>query len=84
MPPENVTPARIPRLAMIIITINGATLEPIEEFKKFTASFETPTIMSRTAKTNRTPTAIDNISILIKDILSNQGRSVNISIHKYA
>jgi len=62
-----------------MIATKGATLEPIEEFKKFTASFETPTIMSKTAKTNRTTTAIDNISILIKDILSNQGRTINIS-----
>jgi len=35
--------------------------------------------MSKTAKTNRTTTAIDNISILIKDILSNQDRTINIS-----
>ena len=58
IPPENVTPARIPRLAMIMIATNGATLEPIEEFKKFTASFETPTMMSKTAKINSNTTAM--------------------------
>jgi len=64
-----------------MITTNGATLEPIEEFKKFTASFATPTMMSKTAKINSATTAINNISIPIIDILSNQHRSVNISRH---
>jgi hypothetical protein len=77
IPPENVTPARIPKLAMIMITTNGAALEPIEEFRKFTASFATPTMMSKTAKIKSTTTAMNNISIPIIHILSNQDRSVN-------
>ena len=34
MPPEKLTPVRIPRLAMIIITKKGAALAPMADFKK--------------------------------------------------
>ena len=54
MPLEKVTPASIPRLAMIMITCRGATLEPMDEFKKLTASFTTPTIKSQTARPIKT------------------------------
>ena len=57
MPLEKVTPVRMPRLAMIIITCRGATLEPREEFRKLTASLLTPTIRSETARAIRTMTA---------------------------
>ena len=53
-------------------------IKDFAEFKKFTASFATPTMMSKTAKINSTTTAINNISIPITDILSNQDRSAKI------
>ncbi len=57
MPPENSTPARMPKLATIMITCRGATREPIDEFRKFTASLLTPTIRSNTANASRITTA---------------------------
>ena len=38
---------------MTIIVLNDAALEPIAEFKKFTASLLTPTDRSNTASTKR-------------------------------
>jgi hypothetical protein len=65
IPLEKITPAIMPRLAIIIITTRGATLEPIEEFKKFTASLLTPTIKSKTANPANSITAIKNNSVPI-------------------
>jgi len=44
------TPANIPQLAIIKMTVLGATFEPIEEFKKLTASLLTPTTRSNIAR----------------------------------
>ena len=57
IPLENVTPARIPRLAIIMMTKRGATFDPNEEFKKLTASLLTPTIRSETARRVRITSA---------------------------
>ncbi len=57
MPLENVTPARMPKLATIMITCCGAAREPTAEFKKLTASLLTPTIKSIKARTNSTASA---------------------------
>jgi hypothetical protein len=57
IPLEKVTPARIPRLATIMMVWRGATREPTEEFRKLTASLLTPTIRSRMATAKRIPTA---------------------------
>jgi hypothetical protein len=61
MPEENITPARMPRLAMIMITVRGATLEPSEELRKLTASLLTPTIRSEIASAKRTTIANSNM-----------------------
>jgi hypothetical protein len=58
MPLEKVAPTRTPALAIIMIIHMGATLEPIAEFKKFTASLLTPTIKSDTASASSTITII--------------------------
>jgi hypothetical protein len=63
MPDEKVTPAMIPRLAMIMITNRGATREPMEELRKLTASLDTPTMRSETASPNRIRIAIWKNSI---------------------
>ena len=57
MPLEKVTPARMPRLATIMIVRRGATREPTEEFRKLTASLLTPTMRSMIANRKRTPMA---------------------------
>ena len=43
-------PHAIPILATIIMVLNEIALEPIAEFKKFTASLLTPTTKSAIAK----------------------------------
>jgi hypothetical protein len=43
---------------MVKINHFGAALEPTAEFKKFTASFATPTTRSEAAKANKTTTRI--------------------------
>jgi hypothetical protein len=45
------------------MTFSGATREPMEEFKKLTASLLTPTIKSKTAKDARMINAMKNRSI---------------------
>jgi len=50
IPLEDKAPMATPRLARIIIFLNEITLEPIAEFRKFTASLLTPTIRSLTAR----------------------------------
>tara|TARA_B100002052_G_scaffold203545_1_gene185850 strand:+ start:1919 stop:2281 length:363 start_codon:yes stop_codon:yes gene_type:complete len=50
IPLEDRAPIATPRLARIIIFLNEITLEPIAEFRKFTASLLTPTIRSLTAR----------------------------------
>ena len=55
MPLEKVTPARIPRLATIMMVRRGATREPTDELRKLTASLLTPTIRSMSAIRKRTP-----------------------------
>ena len=50
IPLEDNAPTATPRLASIIIFLNDITLDPIAEFRKFTASLLTPTIKSLTAK----------------------------------
>ena len=50
IPLENMAPTATPILATIIIVLNEIALEPIAEFKKFTASLLTPTIKSAIAK----------------------------------
>jgi hypothetical protein len=56
---------------MIMITKKGATLEPMEELRKLTASLVTPTTRSKTAKSRRINTAIRNISVPIIGTLCN-------------
>ena len=51
-------PNRTPRAATANITLTGATLDPILEFRKLTASFETPTTRSSIAKPSSTITII--------------------------
>jgi hypothetical protein len=51
MPPANKAPIRMPKLAMIIIFFREATLDPIAEFRKLTASLLTPTTKSAKART---------------------------------
>ena len=55
IPLENNAPQAIPILATIMMVLKETALEPIAEFKKFTASLLTPTTKSITAKT---PSAI--------------------------
>jgi hypothetical protein len=47
----------IPSDAIVRITFLGAALEPIAEFRKFTASLETPTYKPPMAKRMSTTTA---------------------------
>ena len=54
MPLENNVPKITPIDATVRITHKGATFEPTLELRKFTASLATPTVKSRTAKTNKT------------------------------
>ena len=63
IPDENVTPASIPRLAMIMMTCRGATREPMDELRKLTASLDTPTMRSDTASPKRIRIAIWKKSI---------------------
>jgi hypothetical protein len=63
MPLEKVTPARMPRLAMILIMAGGATRYPSGEFRKLTASLLTPTINPETARKARIMMAAKKISI---------------------
>jgi len=58
IPVENVAPTTIPSAAINIITFNGATFEPMAEFRKLTASLLTPTIKSEIARANNTITRI--------------------------
>jgi hypothetical protein len=58
IPLEKVAQKKIPIVATIIIVLREATLEPIEELRKLTASLLTPTIRSAMAKINRSITII--------------------------
>lgn len=49
MPADESAPTKIPAVAIHIIVRKGATLEPIAELRKFTASLPIPTIRSDTA-----------------------------------
>jgi len=62
IPLEKLTPTIIPRLAIIIMMYRGATLEPMDELRKFTASLLTPTIRSKIANPISITTATKNIS----------------------
>ena len=55
MPLEVTTPMRIPTEATERMTFMEATLEPIAEFRKLTASFVTPTKRPEMARTPRMP-----------------------------
>jgi len=54
IPLEKEAPSKIPRLATISIVRNEATLDPMAELRKFTASLLTPTIRSMMASEKRT------------------------------
>lgn len=54
MPLENVAPNKIPKLATIRMVRKEATLDPIAELRKLTASLLTPTIKSMKAREKRT------------------------------
>jgi len=69
IPVENKVPNINPILATNIITQRGATLEPIAELRKFTASLLTPTINPMTAKTSKTITAIKYTSNSIPKVI---------------
>ena len=56
IPLEVSTPTRMPIAATLIIVRREAALEPMAEFRKFTASLETPTTRSETASTARIKT----------------------------
>jgi hypothetical protein len=56
IPLEKSVPSSTPNDATDKITHNGAALEPILEFRKLTASFATPTVKSRTARSSNTRT----------------------------
>ena len=63
-PEENTAPTNTPRPATIRIVRMGTALEPMAEFKKFTASLLTPTTKSAMAKRNkRTIREIYSVSI---------------------
>ncbi len=73
IPLEKVTPAKMPRVAMIRITVLGATREPIEGgVRKFTASLLTPTMMSKMAIMTRmtTPPIRRNSMLIFAIVLS--------------
>lgn len=53
MPLLMAAPMKIPIEAIMIMCFNGAALDPMAEFKKFTASLLTPTERSNTANKNR-------------------------------
>ena len=53
MPLEKTAPTATPILATIMMVLNEIALEPMAEFKKFTASLLTPTIKSATANRAR-------------------------------
>ena len=67
IPLENTAPTAIPRLATIIIDLKLSTLDPIAEFKKFTASLLTPTTKSAIA---RRPSAIIMIKYISISLLN--------------
>ena len=67
IPLENTAPTAIPRLATIIIDLKLKTLDPIAEFKKFTASLLTPTTKSAIA---RRPSAIIIIKYMSVSLLN--------------
>ena len=53
VPCDNTSQEKIPTLATNMITCRLATLEPMEELRKFTASLLTPTTRSNTANAKR-------------------------------
>jgi hypothetical protein len=64
IPLEKVAPNTMPTAAIIMIITKGATLEPMAEFRKLTASLLTPTTRSDTANTMRIMTiSRKNVSI---------------------
>lgn len=66
IPAEDNAPTNIPAVAIHIIVRNGATLDPMAELRKLTASLPTPTIRSDTASIARTliPNKRNNSKIL--------------------
>lgn len=62
IPPDIKTPNNNPIEATISTNLKFATFEPIAEFKKFTASFATPTVKSIIAKAIKTITIIRYVS----------------------
>jgi hypothetical protein len=58
IPLEKSEPIKTPSEATVKIAQSGATLEPILELRKLTASLATPIIRSKTAKPSRTMTII--------------------------
>ena len=58
IPLEKSAPNAIPILATTIKVLKETALDPIPEFKKFTASFATPTIKSIDAKIARATSII--------------------------
>ena len=65
IPLEVKTPAKIPNAATINITLIDATFEPNDEFRKLMASFDTPTIRSRTASTAKMTMIIVKIGLMM-------------------
>ncbi len=53
IPLEKMAPMAIPKLATIMMVLKETALDPMAEFKKFTASLLTPTTKSATAKMAR-------------------------------
>ena len=58
-----VAPMKTPTAATMIIVLNDATLAPMAELRKFTASLLTPTIRSTTASEKRNSTKKRNMLI---------------------
>ena len=56
MPLERAAPTKMPVAATIMITRNDAAFEPIDAFRKLTASLLTPTERSNMARTPRNTT----------------------------
>jgi len=66
IPPENKEPKSIPAEATVRIIQSGATLAPILELRKLTASFDTPTTKSNTANPNNTKMIIRYMLLILE------------------
>ena len=67
IPAEVNAPIKIPPVATHIMVRKDATFDPMAEFRKFTASFPTPTIKSPRAKTAKMMTPINkNVSKILR------------------